>query len=282
MRVSVDPQSVQRAERSMAPLWVTSITAPEVAVELDALGLEGTEHYFAPRAAPLGAASAELVVATFFNFSPRAVRRALPGAWAKASPARILAGQLSGIDRALRRAFAATDPVVVEEALGLLRAAAAAACERSEGRPLFAAYASLDWPDPPHQALWHAHYLLREFRGDGHIAVLLSEGLTGIEAFILNVARSPVLAAIRESRAWTVEEWDAAIDSLRSAGWLVADDELALSEEGARRREAIEQRTNALNVHAYEAIGQAGCDRVIELGAPIRDALAQAGLAFTI
>ena len=203
-----DPQAVQRAERAMAPLWATSIVAPEAAEALDALGLEGAERYFAARAAPLGAASPELVVATFFNFSPRAVGRAIPSAWDKASPAQVLDAQRAGMDRALGRAFASVDGAMVEEALGLLRTTAEAASARPEGRPLFAAYASLDWPDAPHLALWHAHYLLREFRGDGHIAVLVSEGLTGIEAFVLNVALHPVMDAIRQSRAWTDDEWD--------------------------------------------------------------------------
>src|SRR4051812_28836794 len=123
-----DPQAVQRAERAMAPLWITSIMAPEVTEALDQLGLEATERYFAARAAPLGAASPELVIATFFNFSPRAVCRAIPGAWAKASPAQVLDAQRAGIDVALRRAFATVDPAVIDDAVGLLRTAADAAC----------------------------------------------------------------------------------------------------------------------------------------------------------
>ena len=55
----------------MAPLWTVSVHAPEVADEFERLGLEPSQRYFAARAAPLGAASLELVVATFFNFSPR-------------------------------------------------------------------------------------------------------------------------------------------------------------------------------------------------------------------
>ncbi len=84
-----------------------------------------------------------------------------------------------------------------------------------------------------------------------------------------------------QSRAWTDEEWNATIDALRSAGWFTTDDELTLTEDGVQRREAIEQRTNVLNLPAYEAIGQAGCDRIIELGTPIAQAIADAELAFT-
>ena len=99
------------------------------------------------------------------------------------------------MDRALRRAFASLDATLIDEALALLRPAAEAAGAHPEGRPLFAAYSSLEWPEEPHLALWHAQYLLREFRGDGHIAVLLGEGLTGIEAFAIHVALVPAMNA---------------------------------------------------------------------------------------
>ena len=183
-------QSTRRAERSMAPLWTASARAPEVADEFDKLGLEPTERYFPARAAPLGAASLELVVATFFNFSPRAVsprspvrgtRPCQPKSWPDSSQVSI--AHCNGPSRrstprsCLRRS----------DCWGLQRKPRA----HPEGRPLFAGYASLESPDEPHLALWHAHCLLREFRGDGHIAVLLSEGLTGIEAFAIQVRAAP-------------------------------------------------------------------------------------------
>ena len=278
---TVGAQSTQRVERSMAPLWTVSVHAPEVADEFEQLGLESSKRYFAARAAPLGAASLELVVATFFNFSPRAVSRAIPSAWETATPTQILTAQRAGVDRALRRAFASLDATLIDEALALLRSAAEAASTQPQGRPLFAAYSSLEWPEEPHLALWHAQYLLREFRGDGHIAVLLAEGLTGIEAFAIHVALVPAMHAFVQSRAWTDDEWNAAIDALRSAGWLTTDHELTLTADGVQRREAIEQRTNVLNLPAYETIGQAGRDRIIELAAPIAQAIADAELAFT-
>ena len=266
----------------MAPLWMAALRSPEVNEALDQLGLEAREHYFPVRAAPLGPAPLEVVVATFFNFSPRAVGGAIPRAWDKATPAQMLEAQLAGIDVSLRRAFESLEPGVVKEALDLLRPAAEAAARRPEGRPLFAGYASLPWPDEPHVALWHAHYLLREFRGDGHIAVLTAEGLTGIEALAIHIAQMPAIGEIfRQSRGWTDEEWDATLDKLRSEGWIAADD-LALTEEGSRRREAIEERTDELNVPSYAAIGQEGTDRAIELGKLIGKALADAGLSMVL
>ena len=193
---AVRPESTRRAERAMAPLWMAALRSPEVNEALDRLGLEAREHYFPVRAAPLGPAPLEVVVATFFNFSPRAVGGAIPRAWDKATPAQMLEAQLAGIDVSLRHAFESLEPGVVKEALDLLRPAAEAAAQRPEGRPLFAGYASLPWPDEPHVALWHAHYLLREFRGDGHIAVLTAEGLTGIEALAIHIAQMPAIGEI--------------------------------------------------------------------------------------
>src|SRR5262245_10040378 len=99
----------------------------------------------------------------------------------------MLDAQLRGVDRALANLLADVDSDIVAEASDLMRRAAEAACARPEGRPLFAGYAALPWPDEPHLVLWHAHYLLRDFRGDGHIAVLTAEGLRGIEALAIHV-----------------------------------------------------------------------------------------------
>jgi len=281
MSAAFAPELTGQADRAMAGLWLASLRAPEIAQAMDALGLDATERYFPARVAPLGAASLELTVATFFNFAPRAVARAIPGAWEKATPQAILDAQRTGIDAALRRAFAPLDDGVVKEALGLLRPVAEAACEHVEGRPLFAGYASLPWPEEQHLALWHAHYLVREFRGDGHIAVLTADGITGIEALCLHIAQVPMMGQVfRQSRAWTDEEWAATVDSLRSRGWLADGDELALSEQGAAWRGEIERRTDVLEMPAYSPIGQAGCERLVELGVPITRALVDADLSF--
>jgi hypothetical protein len=277
------PELAGQADRAVAGLWLASLRAPEIAQRMDELGLEPTERYFPARVAPLGAASLELTVATFFNFAPRAVARAIPGAWEKASPRQILDAQLDGIDRALRRGFEPLDDGVLKEALGLLRPVAERASEHVEGRPLFAGYASLPWPDETHLALWHAHYLVREFRGDGHIAVLTADGISGIEALCIHIAQMPMMGPIfRTSRAWTDDEWAATVDSLRSRGWLADGDDLALSEQGAAWRVDIEHRTDLREAPAYEAIGQEGAERLVELGQPITAALASAGLSFTI
>lgn len=270
----MDPALCAAVERCWSPLWLSTVRAPEVGAAFDDLGVEGRARYFATRVAPLGAVPAPVVVATFFNFSPAAVATAIPQVWESVTPEQLLAAQRTGVGQALARLLADVDPAAVNEALALLRVAAVAASARPEGRALFSGYAALAWPDETLVALWHAHYLLREFRGDGHIAVLVAAGLSGLEALILHIAVMPVLGPIfRPSRKWTDDEWDAAVDRLRSAGWLTADAEPTLTDAGRRFRADLEHRTDELNVPAYASIGTAGCERLLELGVPIRDAL---------
>ncbi len=276
---TIDGVDINQVGRSMAPVWFSSLLSPEGAEELEALGLEPAERYFAARSAPLGAASPPVVIATFFNFSPAAVGQAIPGVWDKATPQQVLDAQLRGVDRSLTRAFADVDPAVISEAATLLRRAAEATVEHPQGRPLFAGYAALPWPDEPHLVLWHAHYLLREFRGDGHIAVLVAEGLTGIEALAIQIGVLPMIGPMmRQTRAWTDDEWAAALERLRADGWIDAGDEIALTPVGKERRAAIEARTDELDMPGYGTLGPEGCARVLELAQPIAAALDAAGL----
>jgi hypothetical protein len=269
-------------ERRYVPLWLTTVFAPDVSAAFDELGVDQSARYFATRVAPLGPVDAPVVVATFYNFSPAAIAGVVPEVWQRFSPRQLLDAQLTGVQQKLDRALASIDGGVVSEATALLRRAAEAACDRPEGRPLFAGYASLPWPDDPRLQLWHAHYLLREFRGDGHIAVLAADGLSGIEALQLHIAYSPAVGPVfRATRRWTDEQWETSLDGLRGRGWLTSDAELTLTPSGQAYRQEIEDRTDACNVPSYAAVGNDGCERLLDLGATIGAALvADGGSAF--
>ena len=269
-------------EQRFVPLWLTTVFAPDVSHAFDELGVGPSERYLATRVAPLGPVCAPVVVATFFNFSPAAISPSIPAVWERFTPRQLLDAQLDGVQRKLSRALEAVDTDVVDEAAALLEQAASAACEHPGGRPLFAGYASLPWPEEPHLRLWHAHYLLREFRGDGHIAVLTAAGLTGIEALQLHIAFVPAVGPVfRATRGWTDEQWDASVETLRARGWLTTDDEPTLTPVGRAFREEIEARTDECNVPAYDSLGDDGCERLLELGAVIDTAVvADGGSAF--
>jgi hypothetical protein len=231
----------------------------------------------------MGAVSAEVVIATFYNFRPALVRASIPEAWARATPEEILAARAVAADASLRRSLPeAIGTPELAEAAALARRAAEAACEHVEGRPLFAGHASLPWPDADHLVLWHAQTLLREYRGDGHIAALVTAGLSGLEAAITHVATGDVPGAVLVStRAWPDDEWDAAVDDLRARGILAVGDDLELTDAGRVQRQWIEDATDAASVAAYIPLGEDGCARLRELARPWSRAIIGGGLMAT-
>jgi hypothetical protein len=233
---------------------------PEIRQATDAIGLKGGwMSYFATRSAVLGPVPADVVIATFYNFSPDAVRRAIPDAWSLATPEQCLAARLAGIDKALTRILGefVTAPAV-SAAAGL--AAEAAAAVDTGGRPLGAANAVLPLPAEPHLALWQAITTLREHRGDGHIVALVDHEVDPTEALVLAAASGRVPRAVLQgSRKWTDAEWDAAVDRLAGRGWVTAGGEL--TEAGRAVRVEIEQDTDRLAMRPLRALGAEKLDR---------------------
>jgi len=257
--------------RTLEPLHGMIYFVPEGAEAYERLGITGRAGYFASRSAPMGAVSAEVVVATFFNFNPELVHSAIPSAWKITTPEALVAARLEGVNRGMRRLLG--DGVVVSaemiRAAELARLAANDASTRVEGRPLAAGHANLDWPDAPHLVLWHAQSILREYRGDGHIALLVTHGLSGIEALVTHGAAGDVPShLLRSTRGWTDEQWDTAVHSLRSRGWLVDGDELAFTDWGTIQRQVIEDQTDALAAAPYAALGDEACEELRSLVRP--------------
>jgi len=241
--------------------------APELGEKYAAVGLKGFwMGYFAGRSAAFGEASPEVVLATFYNFHESLVRRALPDAWSFATPEAVLRARLEGAEVALRRSIGddAESPEVAEAAE--LATEAARSCS-PEGRALFAAHAALPWPEEPLPRLWHAATLLREHRGDGHVAALLANEISGLEAHLLMVGTG---AATRETiqfaRGWPDEDWDAAATRLADRGLLDADG--LLTDAGRELRERIEATTDLLAAGPWEHLGEARTERLSELVAP--------------
>src|SRR5947208_1798976 len=113
------------------PIHAVTYYAPERRATTDALGLKGGwMSYFGCRAAPLGAATAPVVSALFYNFHPDMVARAIPDAWTYATPAALLDARLESMDAAMRRVLG--DVVVASAPVGRaaeLAAAAVAGCD---------------------------------------------------------------------------------------------------------------------------------------------------------
>ncbi|MET8833466.1 hypothetical protein ABZV78_06060 [Micromonospora sp. NPDC004540] len=276
---ALDPAVVRRAWRVTEPLHGMIYFVPEAHERYAALGLPEPAGYFASRAAALGPVGPGPVVATFFNFNPDLVARVLPAAWQRATPAAVLAARLEAADAALTRALgdAVHGPEMVEAA-GLARRAAESAAAHPEGRPLSAAHAALPWPEQPHLILWQAQTVLREFRGDGHVAALVLAGLTGLEALVLHAASGEVpVRFLRRTRGWTGDQWAAAVERLRGRG-LIEGAEPALTDAGRAQRAWLEAATDRLATPAYAVLGVDGCARLAELTRPMSRAVVDAGL----
>ncbi|WP_434595307.1 SCO6745 family protein [Streptomyces sp. A5-4] len=232
--------------------------------------------YLVGRAAALGKVGPGLVTAAFYSFHHDMIASHLPAVWERVSPEEATAARLRAADATLRR-------VLGEEALtarpmrdaARLALGALEACGRP-GRPLYAALADQPVPDAPHLALWHAATLLREHRGDSHIAALSAADLDGIEALVSHCASDEGMPreAVMTKRGWTPLDWSAAEHRLRERGLM--DAEGALTGQGRRLRLELEADTDRRDSAPYDHLGAAG---VAELTALLGDFVRAAGRA---
>ena len=229
--------------------------------------------YFAARSAPLGIAPPEVVTAIFYNFSPERVGKALPAAWQIATPEVLLRVRQSSAVAALRRYGIAVNENVRAASELATRAAREAPLD---GRPLFAANLALPWPDEPLAALWHAATLLREQRGDAHVAVLAAAGISGREANVLHSAAGHVprdyMARARDydEGAWREQE-----QRLAERGLL--DPDGTLTDAGRALKDHIESTTDELALSALDALTDDDVEALFRTLTPITRVVVAAG-----
>jgi hypothetical protein len=274
----------RRMWRALEPVHAVSYFAPESQAGCEALGTKGYwASYFALRAAPLGAASAEVVTALFYTFHPGLVARSVPHVWTLATPERFRAVRLDTVDAALRRLLGPdllTSPNLAE-AGAIARDAALAA--PTAGRALGAANAAQPWPDAPHLVLWHAQAVLRELRGDGHVAALLAAGLDPVEALVLFAAEKEIdPGSLRKRRGWSEQEWEAAAVRLAERGLVEADTTgpdtvVRPTAAGRSVRADVEATTDRLSAAPWDAVGSTAAQRLVELAAPVVIAIIAGG-----
>ncbi len=259
--------------RTLEPLHGAIYFVPEAAEAYARLGITGPAGYFASRAAPMGAVPADVVVSTFFNFNPELVQSAIPER-VGLGLARGRGG--SAVRRRRRRHSGACSETTCCGSAEMAPGGRAGpdgwprSPGRTEGRPLAAGHADLAWPEPAHLVLWHAQSILREYRGDGHIALLVTHGLSGIDALVTHAAAGDVPAhLLRSTRGWSAEAVGRGRPhSMRARGWLTEADDLAFTEWGAAQRQEIEAQTDLLATAPYEALGEERCAELRTLARP--------------
>lgn len=268
------PTIARKLHGLIEPLHGFYYFAPESREAYEGLGLKGfAQCYVAGRAAPMGAVGPGAVRATFFNFHPEVVAAALPSAWQVASPEAVLSARAQAVEAMFERIDAPTADLA--EATDLARRAAAGA--DLAGRPLAAANADVEPPGTPYADLWQALAVLREHRGDGHVALLTSHGVGPVEALVLHAAWQSGLSPemLKRSRRWGEEAWDAAEQRLGERGWLDAGGDL--TEAGRQWRRELEDETHALAAGPYAALGATDARRLFDLLVPLLETLAESG-----
>jgi hypothetical protein len=227
--------------------------APEPQSAYAQLGLKGYwRGYFASRAAPLGAAGPQLVTALFAGFAPEMVARALPEVWTLASPQQVQAARQAGATAALRRLLGDSHLESVAAA-----AALTGRCVQAlplPGRPMAAAQADLQRPPEPLAALWHDCTVLREHRGDGHLAAVALAGLVWPEPHLLPARQ--VDAQQQQYRGWDDESWQRAAGRVRG-----------------RDTAELEAVTDQLAAPAYEVLAATGRVELARLLEPLARAV---------
>ena len=212
--------------------------APDEQERYAALGLKGYwMGYVASRSAALGTPGPSLVTALFHGFAPALIDRALPDAWTFADHDAILANRYDLACTSLAPALGTIDVAKVARDLTIVT-------ERLDvaGKPLAAAHRDLPAPDDEIGRLWHAATVIREYRGDCHVAVLTAAGIDGAAANALAVAAGLAPADQRTFRGWTEDEWAAAIARLTTRGWVAADG--TITDTGRAARNQIEDTTD--------------------------------------
>ncbi|SIR65109.1 SCO6745 family protein [Williamsia sterculiae] len=254
------------AYETLEPFHVIAYFAPGLQQAATDVGLDLSGFYVGARGAPLGPCDASVVSAAFFNFSPSVVR---PG-WESALGVGLTAvadRRYQLLDDTLRGALgsAVDDPELARLADRYTDIAAGLPLA---GRTLASAWARSTSPDAAHLRLWRAVAILREWRGDGHVAALVLAGLDRAQALVFHEARHPDPTVRRRllgrkfsqlSRGWSDADWDGAVETLVARGVLERADEGGerLTDAGVDLYADVEKRTDAAAAAAWADVDDA-------------------------
>ncbi|MBM7857133.1 SCO6745 family protein [Lentzea nigeriaca] len=266
----------RRLHELLEPICLVTFFADECNDELTALGHRTYwDGYFASRAAPLGRVPAEVVHAAFYNFAEGEAARHIPSAWETIPPEASVAARERGSAASLRRILGD------DGSPGLVRAAdlttKAATSAPTEGRVMYAGMRTLPVPGDPVARLWHSATMLREHRGDGHIAALVGARIGGTEAHVLSALAQGIHPPESFGRIHHLPKrrLAAVMAGLRERGLVDADG--WFTDAGRETQQRIEALTDDLAAAPYESLSPAELDELITELEPISAKLAAAG-----
>jgi hypothetical protein len=278
----VSPKTVDRLHALTTQLHVPVYFAREAGDEYAKEGVHGWSGYFGSRTAAMGELPTESVIATFYNFSPDVVGPAMDSLWDKTSAEAMQLARFrlaAAIFDDVGRDKMESDPAAIAEATATLETVVNGL--DWGGRVLAAGnydalstLAGSEYADDPLLKLWQLATIVREWRGDAHIAVLTTEPLSPAECTVISWAISGS-QQVKDSRGWAEPVWDAAVAGLIERGWM--SDTTTMSDEGKQHRGAVEVRTNELARAMWTGLDDAAVNHIGDLLAPVVDAIVQSG-----
>ncbi|WP_405725063.1 MarR family transcriptional regulator [Streptomyces sp. NBC_00028] len=277
-RVDSTTHIARRMYELLEPICLVTYLADECNEEMAALGHRTYwDGYFASRAAPLGRVPAEVVHAAFYSFAEGEAARHIPSAWETIPPEASLAARERGSVASLRRILGDE----LADSAGLVRAAdlitKAARSAPTEGRVMYAGMRTLAVPSDPVARLWHSATMLREHRGDGHIAALVGARIGGTQAHVLSALDMGIHPAESFGRIHHLprKRLDAVMDRLRERGLIDADGHF--TDAGRETKQRIETLTDELAAPPYDALTPVELDELMTELQPITARLVATG-----
>jgi hypothetical protein len=246
MRSSV----ARRLRDAIEPIAMHPVWARATNEALAGHGLDFFSAYAWGRAAALGEPAPAVVASSFAVFEPSLIGGVYEAGRAACDRERLLATRF--------RATTASLTAVLDGAEGDVTSAAhrlrdAALGLDQSGRPLYAGLAELPLSDDPIEVLWRSAEMIREHRGDGHIAACVAAGLDPIAMNVLTELWVGYgLGQYSGTRGWDPDAIAACADRLRADGLLDGD---RLSDAGRAFRDGIEDATDRAQVQLVDRLG---------------------------
>ena len=255
-------------------------------------GLEpGVEGNLAARSAPLGRVNAGVVSAAYYNYSHSFVASLIPKLWETVSPEDMVQVRFDAVSAFMAEIFGDREDIaLLTEAATELATAMQPVLTAMDfsGRPLALATADAlagHQPTTAFEQLWDVATIAREYRGDGHVASLVTVGVPGIDALTLDVATGASFRprAAQKTRGYTDEEWKSAQTRLGEAGLItVGADERgfdlpAITDAGRGLKEQVEQLTDGTVAAAWSTLSDEEIEALLSPSRSLIKVLAQSG-----
>lgn len=268
---SVSP--ARRLRDAVEPIATQGWWSRPAGDRMTALGLSFLLGYVWGRAASLGEPVSSVVVSAFGVFEPGV----LAGAY---ESGRSIVGRDDMLASRAEGAAVALDSLVTAEEADAVSVPLMRAIDELDGlgRPLFGALRELPQPPTAGGRLWRAAELVREHRGDGHLAAVVAAGLDAVEVNVLTELWLDFgLGEYSGTRAFGPDALAAAVERLADRGWVQSDGTTTmLTSAGRAARLALEETTDVSQAALVAALGT-DIDDVVERSAAISERILAAG-----